>query len=1514
MRYNRWLVIIISSLLLLNVAVITVIKYVGIGEKLTNYVRDIIESKMNCDFHIGYYSLNDKQFFATDIEIFHKEKLYRIYVEKIHIEFNILQLLYIKRQPIKFITGVRVYNPTVDIMVLGSRNSKALPNGDSADKVKADKSESNGEVDFNIDLSRIKYPNTYRYFSNVDVYDGKVNLIIDLPQFKYEKHIKNIDIVIENKDLITTANISVKDTLEVMMEIDITKPIVFDPILYMSLWDCPVRDMNVPGVGIINSQLELELTNEKGINLQVNVKESEFAFTLPVLEGMIAKMPTFEIAGSEKYLSFQTSPIVIQNGQKYALDTAWATLNGSIANPLVAKTTDFLANVKVENITIPSEMISPRSRATVNILGQGNYEKIMGRAKIESERIRCIIPLSDTLSIRESAQGVEITITNENVLADPFDILLNIDEVFNSRVRAAGQFHPYNLNGSLALTVDDLMFVIPTVDNVATQTPDQSEREQTRTSTNRGEGSPRGTRRGQREQVIEREPSEMVTLTPAQKIVDFIGFSLESQIDFQLYTTNEMTIHSSEVKFKDISAHYSDFAFTGSEITISSLAHIDMKRPFISKDKHNPFQADGISHITYNLYDQSLQGEIDFNLKEYDFRFNTLISNLDLKQVNQTWPTYTVSSNVSAAYNSNEIDLRFTSTSGDFLIKDYFINADAVFYYSKIADSLLVNLEVKDSFINYTPIFAKLLVNGNKTGLHSEVFDINGAIGGELFVEVPEGISLFLDDTWVEHYFGDILPGAVRREASMRAAANKFSLPQMDVRLYGNDIDISRFSQYFLNYSDAMLLHGDMSFAISYNNISNISKPLLASISANGLYFEPIRPFSLLLSCYGDLDNIVLDNIDVVIDSVSVLSARGAVTEMGQTILLDAFFETDVKNIQEAYELAGIVNGSLTFLKDKDDITANIKVNTETITFHNKPLFRATLDVTQYTDRLQIHIAEFLVGPEFAPPSTKKQKKNAPPPLPIPVEPLMVIDISGAWDYNFFTDTLYPLSDKMSVYISGDPLKVAQNFTDYIIDGKGNFLLETSVIINDEGLQFEEGRLELKNAEASVLTQSEIVKNIYFLGEIHQNNFQLQDFRLGLGKGTLFIRNQITATSEDIIIGDVNFGKFFINTDRTGLQVFAPGYMPTGTTANLVIRGRNSAMASITGPIDEIHIAAEVELYNSNIIFPESTDNLLKMFDFVRSEIRSSGESSKPEMPELPFTLDLMARLSRNNRYVTYPMNLRLDENIYAHVLFDGKAFIINEASIRAESGTLELFGTFMDMDHAEVMLSRFDDVPNIDALFYKKVLDGSTITLKIYTERVIGASIMERLKFTLEDDAGNTSIGDILAKLRYGTTLDKSDELDGTSVPKDLAINLLGVSVASAFLNQYLAPIENRFRRFLRLDNMSITTGLVQNMVNEKVWEDFSLTESSIFNTNLLLNDLQIQMGRYVNRDFFLEYELNFQEGTELVNNKGIYLYHTVGLRYDLPYQFKIRYSYEFKPLNEKNAHEIFLMRSFKF
>jgi len=1498
MRFNRWLIIIISIIIFISIALFVLIKYVKIDRVIIEYVRKTLEKSMDCDFSMGYYSMGDRQFFATDIELYDKEKLYRIYIEKIQIEYNLLYLLFIKNQPTQLVSSIRIYNPVVDLMILSDEDTPEPP------------STAKNDVDFLVDLTSLYYPDTYIYFSKIDVYNGSFNMIIDLKQFKFEKHIKNIDISIENKDYHTTALVSVNDGENATLNIEISKPIGLPPSLDMNLTSATITDMSIPDVGYIYSNAYMQMHYENELELLIMLTDTSMTFTQEDMSGMIAKVDTLMITGSESFLTLLTFPITIKNGEKYSLQTLQTTLTASVSNPLDAKKTEFMSQVRVEDITIPSDLINSDNKLDIQIMSEGNYQAISARARVNADLLQLSLPVSDSLTIKEDLRGVSINITNENVLQEHFDIRADINQVLGTKINLNGKFDPYHKTGNIALFTDDLTYAFRTIQKRSVS-PTTSQIESPRQSR---EGSPSdGQRRGQR--GSRNTPRNETPEPTSQTIENFIKASLVTNIDFEI-KDSIFYLKPSDLQIKNIDVRYLNYALNGNYIILKTNMQFDMSKPIIQTNRKNPLQIEALVEISYDLYDEALQGAVVVDLAKWDTSFQTNLNRLNLTTINPTLPPYLINSDISGKYNNYEIDLSLSTTAGNLLIKDYYFVADLGINYHKIDDILDLKLNLKDSFINYTPLTAQIEASGSKSSVRSQTFHLNERIFGDVYLEIPKYITMLLDETWLSR---DTIHGvrpdtinAVRTDT----LKNTLNLPTMDIHLWGNDLSISQLAQYAMNYTDASMLSGILSFALDYDNLNNPADPLSAHFTAYDILFDPIEPFTIDFQCNGDIDRINIDKMSVVMDSLQILSATALVNDLGKSINAQADFYADLKNIQKAYDVSGTISGSAVFRQNNDDATAHLKLDTQTIYYQGKPLLRTSLDITQLTDKLQVNNAEIFIGREFVTDTPKRQKKNAPPPTPRAVPPLMYANIFGALNYNLITDTLYPITDSLHISANGDPIAAIQNFTPFITGGSSNFFMNGSVILAEDGLQFIKGELEINNAHASILTQTETVRNINIVAEIVDNVLNIYDFRFSLGKGTLYILNTITNTNEDILISNVNFGKFFIYTDRTGLQIHAPGFMPAGNTAYLIVRGRRSQQASISGPLDDMHISAEVELYNANIIFPEKTDNILKMFDFVRSEIRSSSQTTAPELLDLPFTLDLMALLSRNNRYVTYPMDLRLKEDCYAHVTFDGNQFIIQEVSITAEEGNLELFGTFLDLDTAELMLSRFEDVPNLNASFYRKIADGSTITLNIFTDRVGGAKIMDRLKFELKSDNAddNNSIFAILAKLRYGKTFDELDETGTGNLVKEETIQILGVSVASAFLNQYLAPIENRVRRVLRLDNMNINPGFVQNMVNQKVWEDFALNESSIFNTNLLLNNMQIQMGRYVNRNVYLEYELNFQEGSGLTNNTNILLYHTLGLRYDLPYQLKVRYSYELKPKFEQNAHEIFLMRSFKF
>jgi len=1497
MRFNHWLIVIIGIILLVNITFFVLIKYVKIDRVIIEYIRKTVEQAMDCDFNMEYYSLSDRQFFATDIELVDKDKLYRIYVEKVQIEFNLWYLIFIKSKPTQLVSAIRIYNPTVDLMILGGDDDEPEP-PPSPDK----------EIDYLVELAKIQYPDTYMFFTRLDVYNGIFNMLIDLPSFFFEKQIQNIDINIVNQAYHTTANIAVRDSTNATLDVEVTKPIGLPPTLHMNLATVEVQDMKIPGIGYVNSNAHMQLEYEEELEMQIMLTDSNMTFTLEELQGVTAQVDTLLISGSESFLTLITFPISIQNDVKYSLNTTQTTLTASIASPLDGKNTEFMTNIRVEDITIPAEIVNPENKVAVNIIGEGNFKSISTRARINADLIQLSLPLSDSLTIKEELSGVQINVTNENVLQNTFNLKLDIEKILGSKLTASAKFDPYLLTGNASLFADDLMYAFRTTQppptTLQTARTDTLRADRDRTSTG-------GQRRGQR--GTRTTPRPETSAPTAQIIENFIKASLTSNIDFAI-KNNIFTLKPSDLQIKNIDVHYLDYALTGNYINLKTDMQFDTSRPIIQKHRKNPLQINANAEITYNLYNETLQGAVSLDLADWETTFHTTLNRFNLSDVNPKLPAYLINSDISAKYNSTELDFTLSTTAGNLLIKDLFVITDLGLYYHKLEDTLDFKLNIKDSFVNYTPLAMQIEAIGSKASIQSQTFHLNEQIFGDFYVEIPDNIAMFLDDTWIRHIFDHSPLTTTTTHHSPLTTTTTHHLPlNLTTTLWGDDLSINHLAQYAMSYTDAGMLTGKLSFSVNYDNRQKPAEPLSARFTAKDMVFDPLNPFNIDLRCTGDIDRINVENLTVDMDSLQILYATALIKDMGQHINAQADFWADLEDIQNTYDVSGNIAGTVVFIKDKEEATAHVKLDTETIYFQKKPLLRTSLDISQLVDKLQVNNAEVFIGREFVVDTPKKQKRNAPPPTPRAVPPLMYVTLYGGLNYNLITDMLYPVTDSLHIAATGDPIATIQSFTPFISGGSSAFNMNGSVIIVEDGLQFLKGRMELNNGQANVLTQSETVKDIRIITEIVDNVFHLRDFRLSLGKGTLNIRNNITNSAEDIVISNINFGRFLISTDRTGLQVYAPGFMPSGTTAYLIIRGRNAQQASISGPIDDMSISAEVELYNANIIFPEKTDNLLKMFDFVRSEIRSTSNSTTPEPLDLPFTLDLMALLSRNNRYVTYPMDLRLDEDCYAHVTFDGKQFIIQEVSIKAEEGTLELFGTFLDLDSADLMLSRFEDVPNLNALFYKKVADGSSISLKIYTDREGGAKIMDRLKFKFDSDNPDDTIGDILAKLRYGRTFDEMDE-SGAGLAKDEAIQILGVSVASEFLYQYLAPLENRVRRVLRLDNMNINPGFVQNMVNQKVWEDFALNESSIFNTSLLLNNLQIQMGRYVNRNVFLEYELNFQEGTELTKNTDILLYHTFGVRYDLPFQLKVRYSYEFKPRLEPNAHEVYLMRSFKF
>ncbi|MFO7660818.1 MAG: hypothetical protein R6V77_07890, partial [Candidatus Cloacimonadaceae bacterium] len=139
-----------------------------------------------------------------------------------------------------------------------------------------------------------------------------------------------------------------------------------------------------------------------------------------------------------------------------------------------------------------------------------------------------------------------------------------------------------------------------------------------------------------------------------------------------------------------------------------------------------------------------------------------------------------------------------------------------------------------------------------------------------------------------------------------------------------------------------------------------------------------------------------------------------------------------------------------------------------------------------------------------------------------------------------------------------------------------------------------------------------------------------------------------------------------------------------------------------------------------------------------------------------------------------------------------------------------------------------------------------------------------------------------------------------------------------------FLSPVENRIRRFLKLDSFSISTGFVQNLFVEftsndndgGAFSDAGSINADIlqFSSSVLLNNLSVSMGKYIGSKVFLDYEIHLQETTDLARKTKLDWYHNASVRLHLPWKLSLIYTFSIRPVRELNSHEVMLQRSFRF
>ena len=524
------------------------------------------------------------------------------------------------------------------------------------------------------------------------------------------------------------------------------------------------------------------------------------------------------------------------------------------------------------------------------------------------------------------------------------------------------------------------------------------------------------------------------------------------------------------------------------------------------------------------------------------------------------------------------------------------------------------------------------------------------------------------------------------------------------------------------------------------------------------------------------------------------------------------------------------------------------------------------------------------------------------------------LQVGGLIGYNLITNTVYPDSNQVHIHYQGDLIRTLLGKSKNLEYGSSNTDINLDFHTGEEGLAIKNGRFVLTGGKMKIRNQPTLMEKLKLNFSITDNILEIKNFSLRMGEGKLTIQNRINNNDNDIYLNMVNLGSFYLKTDQQGILFHMPQYMPRNSIANTRITGRDQEYFQIKGPVDEIFMLGDIHFSNGSAVYPPETENLLTLFQ------RISGIPRKSEPTDFPFEFDIMMHFNENVRYVTYPLDLYVDEGSFLHLLYSTGTFRIPDARFTSEEGTIDIFGTRLQADYVQVFYDQYDRRIEIEAIFYRQAPDGTLITMEVSNIPHTDLQQEGVLNFDLRSDNPNDSRIDILALLRYGRRVDEISDAQKKTLLQDEVIQIAGIGIESAIVDPLISPVENWIRQALKLDFFHLQTNLIQNIFNRYSSDetDYVLNEAGEKQTqltsDLFLNNLSIGMGKYISRKLFLDYQARFERPRELAVSSEMGVYHDFSIRYELPLQFRIVYKYKLVPFGEVDSQEILLEKSIRF
>ncbi len=716
-----------------------------------------------------------------------------------------------------------------------------------------------------------------------------------------------------------------------------------------------------------------------------------------------------------------------------------------------------------------------------------------------------------------------------------------------------------------------------------------------------------------------------------------------------------------------------------------------------------------------------------------------------------------------------------------------------------------------------------------------------------------------------------------------------------------------------LNHSDLMNYLPDifddlpkfegLNLDLEYNLIGKHAINLSARLRQ--LLIDGIQPLSASVQVDGDIRNVsVIGEISTLLNPLAGIKGSGTIYPDLSLALEGVVQNMALSRILADNSVSAKVDGKVSFkyldiLSPQPRMTIKTDLIAEQLSIGGLVIDEIRASVAQHDESLQIDTLSVIVGGMFD------------------------LQASGSLDYNLTNNTFYEGDRSIDLTIRGELFSWLKNNLAIIEDAAGSSRLICRLSTHDGQFNLSSGSLDLSAPLIKVAGQGEPITDLTFNARFDNNRVLIDkgEFRLGLGK--VMVRNVFdTDPGDHFFVGFIDLGRFLVSTDHNGILINVPKYTTANTYTRAILRGRRDNFASIHGPFDDMKISAEVMISNSNVVYPSGTDNLLNLARTVGdAAIRRPPGDAVP----MPFVLDLMLIVQNNVRYVTYPVDLEVFPGSFIHLVYDGNSWDVIEADFSSARGSLDFFGTVFLVEDVNVSIISVPDLMQINGRFYKRTPDGTTVTLTATTDKETDKDLLSRLEFNLtSDNPQDITVSRILSRLRYNRSIDEIDPALRQTLLQDEALNLIYGNINTSLLSPFLYPIENRVRRWLRLDSFSLSAGFIQNLLTQYTVSsdlfsdapnlDQYNNDALLFSSAILLNNLSISAGKHLWRRIYADYQIKLQEETDIAQKKQIVVTHDTSLRIALPLHLRLGYTLQYKPNHDVLSHEIMLQRTFRF